>query len=139
MKALLPDKSFNLLALLLFTGFAAYGFFVFIGFPTNPTSVAEVNKLVASEVPLGSTKQKVEEWLRSKGYKPRYEPFDHRVQAFGISTGKYKPHQIDGYIRASIRDTRRIPFGYCFIHQFFLFDRRQRLVVFAAKEQAVTK
>jgi len=42
------------------------GFTVMFAVPTHPTTVAEVEKKVRAEVPLGSTREKVEKWLDSQ-------------------------------------------------------------------------
>ena len=84
------------------------------------TTVPEVQKRLIQEIPLGTPRTKVEEWLKVEGYEHRYSTdfrFNSQLEENGIQSSDY-----GGYLVALIRDTEQGIFVTGSIQFYVLFD-----------------
>lgn len=78
--------------------------FSFINAPKNPTTVKHIEDQVRKGVPLGSTREEVESWLKYQGVEYGYYDEPHVDRANGA---ELDPGDHSGVVHAIIRDTDR--------------------------------
>jgi hypothetical protein len=107
---------------------------VWYGFtPTHPISQEQAYALIAREVPMGSSRIEIEEWLGPKGWGNRC--------GYGVKDGftvsswfKGRKKDMTGYISCLIEDNSRIFLGNGDLFLVFYLDREDKLIQFQCKQ-----
>jgi hypothetical protein len=97
--------------------------------PTFPLSEKQAYALVARELPIGSSKSEIENWMKSKGLQPEY---GDRLQSLSLESDPYKgrPEDMAGYVCCWVFDNTRIFMGNGDLFMVFFFDKDDRLLQF---------
>jgi hypothetical protein len=96
--------------------------------PTFPLSEKQAYVLVARELPIGSSKSEIENWMKSKGLQSKYRdrlPKDSVTEMF---KGQFE--DMAGYVCCWVFDNTRIFMGNGDLFMVFFFDKDDRLLQF---------